>query len=215
MNFEIYNRYHHLHENLVCPEIKHSYLHIPVNSSCWGKTTFHNFGFIKDKKNLIDPDHTIVVFLRDPIDRWLSGLSTWLTARVPQHTPLYQVRDNWALLDVLFNVVHLDEHTQRQQFFLQNLNLDQMKFFMVNDSLSISVTDYLNKKFNKKIQPAPTENATTLEGGKLIPKQYFKQVLESNSKYLEHIKLCFEDDYKFIKSLTFENYTDKKFQYYD
>ena len=109
MNFEIHNS-HHLHENLVCTEIKHSYLHIPVNSSCWGKTTFRNFGFKKDVRNLIDPDYKIVVFLRDPIDRWLSGLSTWLTARLPQHTPLYHVRDNQALLDVLFNVVHLDEH---------------------------------------------------------------------------------------------------------
>ena len=189
MNFEIYKYHHHLHSNLVCPEIKHSYLHIPVNSSCWGKTTFTNFGFTwGEAKNLIDPDYKIIVFLRDPIDRWLSGLSTWLTARLPQHTSLFHVRDNCALLDVLFDVVHLDEHTQRQQFFLQNLNVDQMKFFMVNDSLSISVTDYLNKKFNKKIEPFPAENATTLEGGKLIPKQYFKQVLESNSKYLEKIK---------------------------
>lgn len=205
---------HRLHENLACYNIKHSYLHIPVNSSSWGKKTFSAYDFTQTI-NSIPQDHTIVVFLRDPIDRWLSGLATWLTARLPEHTSLDQVRGNQAWLDAVFQIVHVDEHTTGQLYFLQGLDQDKMKFFMVNPYLSQSVCDYLNDLTGKDMKPMAYENQTTLAGGKLIPKQYFQQVLESDPKYLERVKYCFRSEYKFMKTLTYQNHTDKKFQYYD
>ena len=83
------------------------------------------------------------------------------------------------------------------------VKLKKTKYYLPND-VNITIETVLNLS-NYGIDWEQTK----------IPKQYFKQVLESNSKYLEQIKLCFEDDYKFIKSLNFENFTDKKFQYYD
>ena len=213
-NIEIHPT-HFLHENLTCRSVKHCYLHIPVNSSTWGKNTCQNFGFVTGRENKINDDYTIMVFLRDPIDRWLSGLTQWLVARLPQHTNLLQIRDNQAWLDTLFYLVHVDEHTQKQQWFLQGLDTSKMKFFMVNETLSQTVTDYLNQLFGTCWPIMSPKNESTLEGGKLIPKQYFRQVLESNPTYLNHVKQAFRSDYDFIKSLHFENHTDKKFQYYD
>jgi hypothetical protein len=69
--------------------------------------------------------------------------------------------------------------------------------------------------FNVDITDAPPENQTTLEGGKLVPKNYFRNVLENNPKYLNRVKEFFEPDYKFLKCLPFQNVKTVNFWYYD
>lgn len=215
MIFEIYPRDHLVHSNLVHYKLKHSYLNIPVNSSSWGRQTFESVGFVNDHTRTIPNDHTIVVFLRDPIDRWLSGIATWLTVHFPQHTPMTQIRDNTALLDSLFQIVRLDPHTEQQLWFLQNLPRDNMKFFWVDSTLSDSVTNYLSTVIKRPVAIFPPNHVSTIDGGKLIPKNYFRSVLESNPHYLKQVKKYFYDDYCFIKDQTFENCVCPKFQYYD
>jgi hypothetical protein len=206
---------HHLHENYINNDLRHHYLNLPVNSSNWGKATFIAAGFNKNLHNSIDSNYTTIVFLRDPIDRWLSGLSTWLTARLDQYTSLDGVRNNQVALDILFTVIRTDEHTEKQQYFLQKLDQGNMKFFMVNDSLSKSVVNYCATVLNKPVPTILPMNATTLSGGKLIPKNYFKSVLESNPAYLKRVKDFFEDDYHLIKNTHFQNEWNNKLSYYD
>lgn len=206
---------HYLHENYVNHNLKHHYLHLPVNSSNWGKATFASAGFQQNSSNSIDDDYTVIVFLRDPIDRWLSGLSTWLTAALPQYTNLFDIRDNTVALDILFRTVRVDEHTEKQKYFLQRLNQDNMKFFMVNETLSASVVNYCATVLKQTVPVFPRMNESTLPGGKLIPKNYFRSVLESNPRYLKKVKKFFEEDYHFIKSIQFENEWNHTLSYYD
>ena len=206
---------HQLHENYVNHDLKHHYLHLPVNSSNWGKATFASAGFDRNAHNIINDDYTVIVFLRDPIDRWLSGLATWLTGALPHHTALTEIRTNSAVLDVLFTIVRTDEHTEKQQYFLQGLNHNNIKFFMVNDSLSDSVVNYCATVLKKSVPVLDRINETTLPGGKLIPKNYFRSVLESDLKYLNRVKNFFIDDYHFIKTIHFENKWSNKLSYYD
>jgi hypothetical protein len=214
MSFDFFED-HKLHSNLFSDTHNHAYLHIPVNASCWGKTIFSSAGFRPDNQFSIPPDCTVVVFLRDPIERWLSGLSTWLTYRLPQHTDMTKVRNNTTLLDVLFDTIKQDDHTERQMFFLQNLNTDQIKFFLIGSEFQSSVNKYFLLNFNQDISKYPKENATTFESGKLKPREYFQTVLESNTKYLNRVKEFFECDYNFIKKIQFENQQPIKLKYYD
>jgi hypothetical protein len=209
------HQYHRLHENYVNHDLKHHYLHLPVNSSSWGKATFSIAGFDCNLHDVINNNYTTIVFLRDPIDRWLSGLATWLTASLPQYTPLNEIRNNHAVLDILFNIIRTDEHTEKQQYFLQGLNQNNMKFFMVNESLSESVVNYCASVLKKPVPLLNRINETTLPGGKLIPKNYFKLILESNPKYLNRVKEFFKNDYHFIKNTQFENNWNNKLSYYD
>jgi hypothetical protein len=212
MNFQFFEE-HDLNSSLIHHQHQEQYLHIPVNASTWGKQIFNAAKFRNSNKLL--PNYTTVIFFRDPIDRWLSGLSTWLTYRLPQHTGLKYVRDNQALLDTLFDTVRQDDHTERQTFFIQNVNLDKAKCFYMNDTFSISVNQYFLTKFNIDISSFPKENQTTLDGGKLIPKTYFRSVLESNTKYMHRVKEFFKIDYDFIKTANFENTKKVECQYYD
>ena len=204
---------HKLNSNLTNVKFQHQYLHIPVCASCWGKTVFGATGF--KTNNTLNQNYTTVIFLRDPIDRWLSGISTWLTYRLPQHTSLLSVRDNSALLDVLFDTVRQDDHTERQLFFLQNVDINRAKFFFINDTFNESVNKYFVQNFSTDISNYPKENQTSLEGGKLIPKQYFRSVLESNTRYLDRVLQFFENDYQFLQKVSFENPVTGKYLYYD
>ena len=176
-NFQFFEE-HDLNSSLIHHQYQEQYLHIPVNASTWGKQIFTAAKFRTG--NTLLPNYTTVIFFRDPIDRWLSGLSTWLTYRLPQHTGLKYVRDNQALLDTLFDTVRQDDHTERQTFFIQNVNLDKAKCFYMNDTFSISVNQYFLTKFNIDISSFPKENQT--QGQKSV-KIFFDEIITLTQSY--------------------------------
>ena len=209
--FQFFER-HNLNSVWINYQHQCQYLHIPVNASCWGKTIFSKAKF---RHGTYNSSFKTVIFFRDPIDRWLSGMATWLTCKLPQHAGLDQIRHNQALLDILFDTVRQDEHTERQTFFVQNIDWENTVCFFINDSFKASVNQYFINNFHVDIADTPPENQTTLEGGKLIPKNYFCRELEHNPKYLNRVKEFFEPDYKFLKSLPFYNTNTVNFWYYD
>ena len=206
---------HHLGECWNDQDKSITFVHIPKNASSFVKgVLIGSGGFWHHSETLINSGENLIV-LRDPIDRWLSGLATWLTHRLPQHTPLTSVRDNSTLLDVLFDTVRQDDHTEQQLFFLQNVDVDRAKFFLINDTFNESVSQYFIQNFSTDISNYPKENQTTLQGGKLVPKQYFQSVLESTPQYLDRVLQFFQRDYQFLQKISFENHVTGKYQYYD
>jgi DNA phosphorothioation-dependent restriction protein DptG len=143
MNFQFFEE-HSLDSVLLSHQHCQQYLHIPVNASSWGKKVFHTAGFVGRQQ--LKQDYKTIIFFRDPIDRWLSGLSTWLTYRLPQHTPLDQVRNNTALLDTLFDTVRQDDHTERQTFFTQNVDWSIAECFYIDSAFHGSVNQYFFKQ---------------------------------------------------------------------
>ena len=211
MNFQFFEE-HDIDSAFVNNQQQEQFLNIPVCASTWGKRVFGKADFqIGTRVN----EYKTILFFRDPIDRWLSGLSTWLTLRLPQHTGILDVRGNKALLDVLFDSVRQDDHTEKQCFFVQNVDWKNTVCFYINDSFESSVNQFFVKNYSIDISNVPRANQTTLEGGKLIPRNYFQTVLESNQTYQNRLKEFFEIDYKLIQSLNFENAESVKCKYYD
>lgn len=196
---------HALHSAMVSNKYQFSYLHIPVNASSWGKQIFWQAGFRPNIPPAIDTTHRIIVWLRDPVQRWLSGLATWLTYRLPQHTGLDYIRGNQALLDLIFDTVRLDDHTERQAFFIQNLDWARCDFWYIDSQFKSNFSDYFQKEFNLDVTHFAEQNVSNLQNGKAIPKQYFKAILENNPKYLARVCEFFETDQDIIKKVEFKN----------
>ena len=196
---------HALHSAMVSPEYKCSYLHIPVNASSWGKQIFWQAGFRPNRPPELDAAHRIIVWLRDPVERWLSGLATWLTYRLPQHTGLELVRDNQALLDLIFDTVRLDDHTERQMFFVQQLNWEQCDFWYINSDFRLAFSDYFYARFGQTVHAQAPQNVSGLENGKIIPRQYFRSVLLNNKTYLTRVCEFFQQDCDMIREIKFAN----------
>ena len=196
---------HALHSVMQSREHQCSFLHIPVNASSWGKQIFWQAGFRPNKPPEIDTDHRIIVWLRDPVERWLSGLATWLTYRLPQHTGLDLVRNNLALLDLVFDTVRLDDHTERQTFFLQNLDSHRCDFWYINSEFKSDFSTYFEQRFRLNVHAHVAQNVSNLDNGKAIPRHYFKSVLENNSKYMTRVCEFFQPDRDLIQQVKFEN----------
>ena len=205
---------HALHSALVSDTYQTSYVHIPVNASTWGKTVFAQAGFKQNLPGQLDPNHRLVIFLRDPIDRWLSGLATWLTYRLPQHTGLQRIRHNTAVLDILFDSIRQDDHTERQLFFIQGLDLNHADFWWVTPELSQHMASYF-LELGVDTSKFPISNASDSESGKAIPKTYFRAVMESNLKYLQRVKDFFAGDRDLIRQIPFKNCQTPVMSYYD
>jgi hypothetical protein len=201
MTFQFFKS-HTLDQVLINHDRKEQFLHIPVNASSWGKTIFKMANF---QSGMLHQDYRTIIFFRDPIDRWLSGVATWLTSVLPQHTNMYNIKDNQAVLDILFSTVRQDEHTERQAFFVQNVNWNNTICFYIDSNFNQAICKYFQSQYNIDISNVPPEHQTTLEGGKLIPKTYFKSVLESNYRYFGSVKSYFKIDYDMIKNIKFEN----------
>lgn len=110
------------------PDNKHFFLGIPKNASTYLSNTFlangwhyHTLGDDSDKIT-----HVIVV-VKDPMDRWVSGVGTYITSWIlgPGYGSDHFVKDYNDLVErFLFETLILDDHTTPQVRFIKQL--DQM-----------------------------------------------------------------------------------------
>jgi hypothetical protein len=125
------------------------YVNIPKNASTWTKSQlstldaeFDNY-FLNPK---ILENNTILITLREPIERWISGISWYLTMHHPDL--LGQCEKNLetraVLMSMIAKKISFDEHCDLQEQFIQKINLDKASFLCVKHN-----TDIYQKTFSK------------------------------------------------------------------
>jgi len=120
---EKYNRKknHNIGECLVYREKKLMYINIPKNASSWTKDYLTNHYGWKEYANFTNypvlNNFRKIVILRDPIDRWLSGITTYLMREVLKNYPYMKITED--VIKVLTTKIAFDEHTWTQTSFLK------------------------------------------------------------------------------------------------
>ena len=176
---------------------EYMYVYIPKNASSWTKPNLKDFGWEFYNYHTDKLDKHALVVLRDPVDRWLSGIAEYFALYHTNH-------DTWTtdVFNLIFDRVCFDDHTERQVKFLQGLDTDRCTFFDFNNyraTFSQWITEhYGENKYNRY----EFQHVSELIPTRKKVKDIFKRELE-NSKYLEQIKNFYEDDYKLINSITF------------
>ena len=95
------------------------YKQIPKNASSMIRKVLHTMNWqyeLFDEHIIADGFKTIVV-LRDPFERWISGITEYLTLYFPNKKDL-----NDDLLEFICSHVTFDDHTEKQIYFVNNLN---------------------------------------------------------------------------------------------
>ena len=67
--------------------------------------------------------------LRDPVDRWISGIAECLTL----YHPMFDLQD-METVELIFDRVTFDDHTERQVKFLQGLDTDDCIFMWCDEN---------------------------------------------------------------------------------
>lgn len=166
------------------------YVPIPKNASSNLRETLINHDWLHD--NFIDNIHltnyTSIVVLRNPIDRWVSGINQYFHLYHPNIKSLSS-----DLLSVICNKIIMDDHTEKQTYFCNGLDISTSVFFEFNNNLSNNLNHYFAGKITFK--PFSFINQlSTIE-------QQLKQCL--TDKLIKKIKTIYECDYDLISQTRF------------
>lgn len=113
------------------------YIPIMKNAHTWGVKFFQeNFNFRQirkpDEAHDIPQNKKFIIIFRDPTDRWYSGVAQYFY----MHMGLDPARDyklDDHMINLIFNAVKLDGHTDNQISYLLGLNFSNCYFFNFND----------------------------------------------------------------------------------
>jgi hypothetical protein len=181
---------HKLGECYYCGSRSQTYVHIPKNASSYIKACLLQTGNWFHSEKFITNDRYLIA-LRDPIDRWLSGMAQ------------FQVNSNQFDLNIdkIFNTITFDDHTEQQIYFLKGVNLLACDFIWVDDNLTTSLNKWFVEKYSTTIDHMPNYNVS--EGIKLDLKQRLVKAIDQHPELLLKLKEHFAVDYRLIESVKF------------
>jgi hypothetical protein len=177
------------------------YVNIPKNASSWTKPnlldwSWENYNYHTD--NLYHK--TAIVVLRDPVERWISGIAEYL----------YLYHRDWpneaftqSMLDLVFDKIAFDDHTEKQVYFVKGLDLSRCVFFWFDDTYRERFGRFLAENdMPNKYHRYEKQHVSDLEPIRKNYKEIFANAIK-DSKYLYQIEQYFKQDYKLINSVTF------------
>jgi len=176
---------------------EYMYVYIPKNASSWTKPNLKDFGWEFYNYHIDKLDKHALVVLRDPVDRWLSGIAEYFTLYHPAF-------DSWTtdVFDLTFDRVCFDDHTERQIKFLHGLDTDRCTFFEFNnyrENFSRWITEHYGEN---KYDRYEFQHVSDKSPERKKFKNIFNRELQ-NSKYLEQIKNFYAEDYNLINSVKY------------
>lgn len=195
-----YHNFGQCHANLDCDFI---YVNIPKNASSWTKQQLEAADFTQ-KNYFLDKlqNHRAVVVLRDPVERWVSGISEYFSRYYHGNSP--KDLNNFAI-DIVFNHITFDPHTEKQLYFIQDLDPANTVYFWFDENY--------RQQFGRFLTEQGIENTATDSEPAWWPghnpvkqaewKEFFQQQLKNNSKYQSQVQHHFKQDYELIESANF------------
>lgn len=198
----------------------YSLLYIPINknASTWAISYFKNslkwnLQFDDAMRiydhNLWNVSSTIahyrkIVILRDPIDRWISGIIQYVFSYFPDTLDI----NNDDLINYFFAKIYLDPHTLPQVNFLHNLDIKSIDFFMVNEKLEHNLDIYLSKKIPSEYVSIPKnlyKNSTLTDKTDvdILLHNKLRNIIDNDSNYRSKIMSFYKSDYDLIENVTF------------
>ena len=169
-----------------------TYIHIPKNASSFVKgVLIGSGGFWHHSETLVNSAENLIV-LRDPIDRWCSGITQYL----------YNSGQDLSV-DEVFDKITFDDHTDLQTYFLQGVDLTSTTYMMVNDLLRVNMNDWITGNgYRTNVDIAIQYNASA-EDERITTKDYYANLIEQRPDLMLKLKKHFAEDYKLIESVKF------------
>lgn len=165
-----------------------TFVHIPKNASSFIKGCLLGTNKFTHSNSLITADKYLIA-LRDPIERWISGIAQFM---------LIESNKDLTLRD-LINTVTFDDHTELQSYFLQDVDLNKCIFLRVDNNLRNNVGSWLfDNGFNTDVN-----SITNINQGNEMIKNKFSAMVDGNSQIKLKLFKHYEQDYELINRVKF------------
>jgi hypothetical protein len=179
---------HHLGECWNDQDKSITFVHIPKNASSFVKGCLLSTEKFTHSNSLITAERYLIA-LRDPIERWVSGI-----------TQLMSVPDNQHLtLQDLVSTVTFDDHTELQTYFLQDVDIDRCTFLKVNQNLRTNIKLWLGE--HGYIHTGP--DVPNINEGNQLAKDRFAAMVDGNSQIKLKLAEHYANDYELINRVKF------------
>ena len=208
------NRGHTLGEGMSSPDKKYFYLNIPKNSSSSIKSVLEQLGWKYSSLGEC-PKAQIIVVLRDPIQRWISGAAEYLmmyhqnvidNIADPGNYDFLPLLGDKLGLSLLFGQMTFDDHTERQAVFLEGVPFDRCTWLLSDQDFSKTFSHFLNSigyqnTFNQEEKKNSTENNDHNKKRNL--KQLLKMAIDRDEYKKYNLTQWHWCDYHLINSIKF------------
>ena len=179
---------HHLGECWNDKDKSITFVHIPKNASSFVKGWLLRSGNFTHSDSLVIADHYLIT-LRDPIERWVSGIAQFMNVESNQQLTLHE----------LVEQVTVDDHTELQTYFLQNVDIDRCTFLKVNQNLRTNIKLWLSE--HGYIHTGP--DVPNINEGNQLLKDRFAAMVDGNSQIKLKLVTHYEQDYALINRVKF------------
>ena len=185
-------------------ELDLMYVNIPKNASMFVRSNLPSIDkWAWENYYLTTRTNKILAVLRDPIERWLSGLG-----QIYYQTDFKESDMSNSFLRLLFDKVGIDDHTERQVLFLNDLDINKCIFFKFDDNLRYNISGFFKTEFNidHDLTLLQKINASSEDIRKENIKNIFKKFINKNSWFKNKLLMYYEEDYKLLAQVTYYEY---------
>jgi hypothetical protein len=165
-----------------------TFVNIPKNASSFIKGCLLSSGNFTHSDSLVTADHYLVA-LRDPIDRWISGIAQFMNDENNQSVTLHDLVDR----------VTIDDHTELQTYFLEGVDLDRCTFIQVDKNLRTNLSAW----FKENDYIVNMDNIPNINQGNQLLKDRFAAMVDGNSQIKLKLVTHYEQDYALINRVKF------------
>lgn len=183
---------------------KYYFINIPKNSSSWIQSLVAHWCLwtpfnYHDNPEILEK--TALIILRDPVERWISGICEYISL----YHPSFDITNvNETMLDWIFDRIAFDDHTECQTMFIEKIDPSKAIWFWADNEFSENFINFMLEvgELNDTFRPLPPSNTTASDPKKIINKNFFKDQLK-NKKYLQKITNYYRNDIQLIRSIKF------------
>jgi hypothetical protein len=211
------NHGHKLGDGLISPDNKYFFIKIPKNSSSFIVKHLSELGWYHsnfyDHKNL-----TSLFALRDPIERWVSGIVEYLFMYhmdcIDHLVSNPNAFDFWPILgeklgiDLMLKHTTFDDHTEQQVVFLNGVDLNNCKPLFIDNKFNINFTKLLNE-LGYKVDLANAEKVNSSDSGnstgrrKKLLKEIIQFIINRDYQRVATLRKFYDYDYGLINTINF------------
>ncbi len=167
---------------------------IPKNASTWLKKNLVGNGWQQCSDE--STHMSTLVLLRDPIDRWFSGVVQYLARNFPA-VQYNTISSDFAKL--IFDQIELDEHTQSQFVFLNNIELDNTSFVWIDHAFNNNIQTWL-KAANSQLVNVNAIYTTAEDHYRQLLRNKLVDIYQSSAHLQQRLQSYFEIEYKMIET---------------
>lgn len=169
------------------------YVNIPKCATSYVKGVLQGCGGVWHHSEIpIDKPEYLIV-LRNPIERWCSGI-----AQYQLNTGNFDMSDQ-----EVFDNITFDDHTELQSYFLQGVDLLRGTFIMMNEHFKHNFSTWIkSKSYRTDVDVALPINESKHDVRESVKNKYM-QLVKDEPKYLDQLLQHFDKDIKLIETVEY------------